>query len=1042
MSITFENNYKDIAGTELWKIFRKKCTEEGMTENFVIAVGNVCAEGIIKSKDIIRFFPTFTLHDITHIKNVCDWMIKLLGDRKDELTVLDAAALLMAACCHDIGMSVSAEQKEELINNTETQEWQDYFNINLDDWDKFKDKKVITDKMLRNYVRIYHHERIGLQITEAVWERVLNDNGLQRHEIVDLCKSHGESLEKLNVDDCALFDVRLCAVLLRLADILDFDPTRAPETLFKHIGLDKPTDTEMEKSSGEYKKNSVGKLIFRNGKIIYSAVLDSPQIKKEVEEYLNWAERELKASQSYIKKFNTDWNNLKLPQKIERKIQLSSCDSGEFKVTMNQDRIIELLTGKNLYSDPCVFVRELLQNSIDAILWREKIDRDFNAKRDGKITITTWHEASGQGWFRIEDNGTGMDKDIIEKYFLKVGCSYYNSDDFKRDKKNFEKVGDYKPISRFGIGILSCFLSDENNTLEVSTQRYSSDPRNVNAALRLSVTGLKGFYRLADSKTPKGDWQKMPVPSDEKKEYFRTEPGTTICVGMNLFSLGDYRSIKEVVDKYVQFPDMKVEYRGIDGTEVYPTKGDFLRAVAELKKENGDSFPIVCRHPIPDDEFKKLKANYPEYDWKSAPKHPELILKYYPFDSFTSRENLAGISICVQMETINAKGSYLYNNINYKYKMTANAYFSQSQKSVDIVFDSTLQVELMDRLKNTHQKNKNPFHITISYETLLDMISETEKSEAEKNTIKFTLGRILPNLFGIIAYNGVFADGIQKYSKDTKRHAILLFGKKYALKVNVARDSITNIPFEAAIELSLMKRFVGYPVNYFQYYYSSDYIYMSENMLRNIIEKHREWKSQIKFKVVDSSVNKHTNNIITNFESKSIFEIQEKINTEGKELLLYFSNDKKDILKNVALTILKQEYPVLFYGGALKDGFLLSLKKPLVEIEKIDTSDFPVQLFMYFKFPEENKCFGKIRHNSINCYSPVNSFSRWLIKNREKLEKELPEVYKKILETMLMSRDKTNIMTSLNGRLDQLKGYRNNYFNITDDIYLKEKDFA
>ena len=106
MSTDFENKCKDISCTELWKIFREKCSEE----EFVVAVGKVCEFGIEKSKAIIKFFPNFTLHDITHIRNVCNWMTALLGDRANELTAQDAAMLLMSACCHDIGMSVSAEQ--------------------------------------------------------------------------------------------------------------------------------------------------------------------------------------------------------------------------------------------------------------------------------------------------------------------------------------------------------------------------------------------------------------------------------------------------------------------------------------------------------------------------------------------------------------------------------------------------------------------------------------------------------------------------------------------------------------------------------------------------------------------------------------------------------------------------------------------------------------------------------------------------------------------------------------------------------------------
>ena len=56
------------------------------------------------SKDVIRFFPTFTLHDATRISNARAWMARPLGEQRRNLTKQEAALPLMSACCHDIGM--------------------------------------------------------------------------------------------------------------------------------------------------------------------------------------------------------------------------------------------------------------------------------------------------------------------------------------------------------------------------------------------------------------------------------------------------------------------------------------------------------------------------------------------------------------------------------------------------------------------------------------------------------------------------------------------------------------------------------------------------------------------------------------------------------------------------------------------------------------------------------------------------------------------------------------------------------------------------
>lgn len=136
--------------------------------------------------------------------------------------------------------------------------------------------------------------------------------------------------------------------------------------------------------------------------------------------------------------------------------------SGQFCLTLDQDRVLELLVGENLYQDPGVFVRELLQNAIDAVRTRQRLDRNLPRNWKPQINIHCWMDPEGYHWFRIEDNGIGMNEDIIQKYFLKVGCSYYTSSDFQREKYRCNADEDYSPISRFGIGILSCFMGDKN----------------------------------------------------------------------------------------------------------------------------------------------------------------------------------------------------------------------------------------------------------------------------------------------------------------------------------------------------------------------------------------------------------------------------------------------------------------------------------------------------------------------------------------------------------------------------------------------------
>lgn len=271
----FEQNYKQIADTELWKYLVRKSGELESGHEFVAAVGTVCAVGLELSRDIIRFFPTFTLHDGVHCANVCRWMWLLLGDQAQKLTIHEAALLLMSACCHDIGMSVSREQ-EKKMRLPGFSGWKKHFETNRSDEAEFSETGVISDSILRNYVRLNHHTRVREHLIRVPWPAKLMCSGIKRDVLLLLCESHGTELSLDKLTSREEYDLLLCAVLLRLADLLDYDAGRAPEILFRHMGLDDPETPEEVRSAAEQNKNRVGEFgsSIKNGVISYYATLE------------------------------------------------------------------------------------------------------------------------------------------------------------------------------------------------------------------------------------------------------------------------------------------------------------------------------------------------------------------------------------------------------------------------------------------------------------------------------------------------------------------------------------------------------------------------------------------------------------------------------------------------------------------------------------------------------------------------------------------------------------------------------------------------
>lgn len=141
----------------------------------------------------------------------------------------------------------------------------------------------------------------------------------------------------------------------------------------------------------------------------------------------------------------------------------------DLKITLNQISILNLLAGINLYKDSYACLRELYQNSLDAC--RRRLCAKDNKIGRGEI-IFGMKEVDGKGkYLYCQDNGVGMDEHVIENYLLRIGNSFYKSDEFQQERQQMSK--EFTPVSQFGIGIISCFML--GTSIEIITKSIKSD---------------------------------------------------------------------------------------------------------------------------------------------------------------------------------------------------------------------------------------------------------------------------------------------------------------------------------------------------------------------------------------------------------------------------------------------------------------------------------------------------------------------------------------------------------------------------------------
>lgn len=968
-------DHETIYQKELWKLFEQKARAE-CGDAFVTAVEKVCGDALALANDINRFFPKFTLHDEHHSARVCEWMYALLGEHAEELTALEAALLVMAACCHDIGMSVSVDQ-EKKMQNPAYHGWKEHFRQNPMDKMEYEAAGKITDDLLHKYVRMHHHERIEEHDLE--WPDILVRKGITEDDFLELCRSHGTGLsrEKLTYKK-KKYDLLQCAVLLRLADLLDYDISRSPQVLFRHLGLDHPRNEEELQSAEEHLKNQAGEFdkLIVDGILRYTATYDYPEKEQKVRGYLDMVQQELDYCAKELAQTASAWQNFRLPYRIDdHDVTRNGFSSKKFCMTMDQDKVIDLLTGENLYSDAGVFVRELLQNSIDAVLMRVKHDKKFKLE-DGLIQFETWNDDQGNTWFCIRDNGTGMDEDIIENHFLKVGNSYYASDRFRYENRSGKGSG-YTAISRFGIGILSCFMGDKAHTqLKVSTKRFGEKAEN---GIRLDVTGLRGYYFLCNEKDHKENKRWFPPmpksPYNEERGY-RTEPGTTICVNANLIRMGETHSFREILDEYVKFPEIRVTYNGPEGYREYPTQQELMAAVYAL---NPDGKIREYVYEIPDEDFERVQQGFPYHIFEERPR---VTLHYGPLDRLSDSEKLTGVRIWA--EAVKPK--------------------VRIREVEDQELRKALEVRKIEaRIESIHEAGVGIRFGLNDVPSVFLMRKIAPKGDVFVNLVKGEQrlllspeeNRLWELCFGairgskakrrLIAYNGVLAQsyrGSSIYNEDSC--FVMLLREEFLPRVNMARNEITGIPTEAACCMTMAGLEKAIPGKHWRL--------ATERELWAILDRHPGWAGMLQAEAYRESLAS---------PSTALWMAHWKRQCQVSSGFLYFGLD--------AIT---EEKP---------DG---------------RTADFPAAMFCRLD-GEMLRCALWVG----SVYNPSHPFSRWLIEHRAALVKQVPNLYDTMIKTMMLADDGEKIREVLNTSLELLRKMEGNPFQVPADLVLTEKDF-
>lgn len=530
------DDYKDefllrLQKSLIYNTLKIKCQDKD-TE-VITLVDSAVSYAFQRTKTIIKHMGEFTLHDGDHLFRVLNLMEKLLTESViKNLSSPELMLLVLTAFFHDLGMSPDEKNviawkkiwdtEPEFEDKEEEQSYNEFkrFYSARPDQNEIINRLIIQGKntdadtiksyLITEFIRQTHADR-AREIIDRDWNgKILFRDTDLTVEFAQICFSHNEdALALLDLDKNFLCGsnnfacLPVIGIILRLADILDFDAKRTPPVLYSHLYVRHPI------SINEWNKHRAVEAWEINPDLIqFNAKCKHPAIEASIHAFCNMIDQELSICNniaSSLNEFNKGKSreiNLKFPFKVNREKIRTETDIRnkpkyiyrDTQFNLSKRQVIDLLMGTKLYGNPEVALRELLQNSIDACLLRQAQEAKWGNSYQPEVTVKYYIEDKDI-ILEIEDNGTGMDQYIIDNYYSKVGSSFYKSTDFYNLKS--ESNADFTPTSRFGIGILSCFMVAD--TLIVDTKRVYA-PHKSGDALNITVEGQESIFWIKEGK--------------------------------------------------------------------------------------------------------------------------------------------------------------------------------------------------------------------------------------------------------------------------------------------------------------------------------------------------------------------------------------------------------------------------------------------------------------------------------------------------------------------------------------------------------------
>ena len=312
------------------------------------------------------------------------------------------------------------------------------------------------------------------------------DLGLQNEThagiVADICHpGHIRSYQLTTNPDGLPLDTSLLSGCIRLARALEL---KAPITSMEIWGL-LPGDNRL--TPGElgnfFEVLYTGSHPFFTGTVQVTIKCRHPEVHRALKHHETTV-------QSLLSEINREVSPRFLYSDVTYEIKPDGYEPVDLKFAVDSSAAVKLFMGNRLYTDKRVFLRELIQNAADACRLKKLADSSY----EPAISISFNEDIST---ITVRDNGIGMSRQWIEKYFLAIGISFYRSGEIRTLKRKARLGVSF--ISQFGIGFLSGFLVAER--IVIKTKKAGSDGLIITIADPHDYFDVRPLKESADSGT-------------------------------------------------------------------------------------------------------------------------------------------------------------------------------------------------------------------------------------------------------------------------------------------------------------------------------------------------------------------------------------------------------------------------------------------------------------------------------------------------------------------------------------------------------------